>query len=73
MQIVKLTYYKRTGKWYAKGEYNSKREHDFEIYSEVRHMSEKGWLPELASGRWDGYILVEPTNGVSGIVFAFMD
>lgn len=73
MRKIKLTYFKRTGKYYTEGSYNSKKENDFEVYSEVRHMNEKGWLPELSSGRWDGYIVVEPFDGVKHIVFAFMD
>ncbi len=73
MQKVKLKYFKRTGKYYAEGSYKSKKELDFEVYGEVRHMNEKGWLPELANGKWDGYILVEPESELPHIVFAFID
>lgn len=71
MRKVNLTYFKRTGKYYTHGSYTSKKEQDFEIYGEVRHMNERGWLPEVKS--WDGYILVEASEYAKQIVFAFMD
>lgn len=67
---VALTYFTNTGKYYADGKYNSRYEYDFEIYREVKEMTEDSFpLPGLLSERWDGYILVEPENGVPAIVF----
>ncbi len=73
MQKVKLTYYKETGERYGEGKYNSKQETESGIYYEVRDMNKKGLLPEMQNGRFDGYILIEPTNGQSHIILVSMD
>jgi hypothetical protein len=44
---VKLTYFKRSGKRYADGEYFSTRDHMFQIYEEVAVLRDTGRLPGL--------------------------
>jgi len=68
---VKLKYFKRTGRYYGEARYKSNKDVQ-QLSSEVREMNENGKLPELNSGRWDGYILVEVENKFSVLVFAFI-
>jgi len=48
--LVKLTYFKQSGKFYAEGEYRSFKTHMFEIFEEVQAMAETGKLPGLVKG-----------------------
>ncbi|KKL51422.1 hypothetical protein LCGC14_2295680 [marine sediment metagenome] len=47
---VKLTYFKPKGKYYSDGEYKTKKEALFDIWSEVREMRMDGRLPGLIPG-----------------------
>lgn len=46
--LVKLTYFKRSGKLYTSGTYLTACEHMFEIYREVALKRVRGELPDLA-------------------------
>ncbi len=48
--LIKLTYYKENGKYYSTGEYETRRDLLFEVWSEVRDMLEDGKLPGLVDG-----------------------
>ena len=68
MKNVKLTYFKRNGKYYTECFYTTALDSDYEIYKQVRNM-EKGRFPGLSENSfWSGYILVQPQNGVSELV-----
>lgn len=56
---IKLTYFKRSGKLYSTGEYETTREHMFEIYREVAEMRARGELPDLMPGCTEFVVLVE--------------
>lgn len=45
---VKLTYFKKSGKYYSDGTYKTDKLHLWEIWDEVRSMNENGGLPDLA-------------------------
>jgi hypothetical protein len=47
---VKLTYFRKQGKFYGTGSYVSEKEHLFEIWSEVEYMNLHGKLPGLVEG-----------------------
>ena len=70
MTKVKLTYFKSRGKYYDHSEYETDRENPWEIYHEVRNW----WsfhnyeMPGRTSQHWDGYILVEPEDGVPALI-----
>lgn len=49
---VHLEYYKESGKYYSDGEYESRKEHAFEVFTEVREM--------VASGKRPGLVDCEP-------------
>ena len=71
MTKVNLTYFKPSGKYYTSGAYNSEFTLGIYIYKEIEFWSNKvdlGPLPGLSSQYWDGYILVEPEDGVPAIV-----
>lgn len=72
MKKVKLTYFKSSGKYYTEGVYNSDQEFNFDIYPEVRAWAvgslTLGHLPGLSSRTWQGYILVEPLDGVPALI-----
>lgn len=56
---VNLTYFKASGKYYAGGEYETNKEHMFEIFDEVKDMKRSGKpLPGLI-GSWKGPILID--------------
>jgi len=44
---VELIYFKRNGKFYSRGRYQTKEEHLFDIWYEVRAMRNEGNLPGL--------------------------
>lgn len=54
--LIKLTYFKRSGKYYTDGSYYSGKKYMFEIFEEVADMKENLLLPGLSSGDWDGII-----------------
>lgn len=54
--LVKLTYFKRSGKYYACGEYESDELHLFQIWNEVKKMKEH---PGLVCKWVDGPISVD--------------
>lgn len=56
---VKLTYFNERGKYKYEGEYLSRCDHMFEIWSEIESMQRSEKLPGLSSGSWDGPILVD--------------
>jgi hypothetical protein len=69
---VTLTYFKPSGKYYSEGEFTR----DYmrvgnlgevvylpEVIEDVRAMQERGELPGLTSGRWEGAILITAEDG----------
>lgn len=71
MREIKLTYFKKSGKYYCEAGYISNKIYEFEVYDEVRQMANNGNLPGLSSGgKSSGFIiLVEPIDGVPAIVY----
>jgi hypothetical protein len=65
---VKLTYFKRSGKYYTKAVYESGCEYAFNIFSEVRDMRNEGQLPGLVSNHSDFIVLVEPFETAPGVI-----
>lgn len=55
---VELTYFRMHGKYYADGEYQTAKEHLWEIWDEVRHFRTYGILPGLHHGHSDYIVLV---------------
>lgn len=71
MRAVKLTYFKKHGKYYTDETYISEYNFDYDIYTEIRlwHVVEDGNnLPGLSTNSWDGYILVQPEDGVPALI-----
>lgn len=64
---VQLMYFKATGKMYTGGEYETKKEHLYEIWREVRVKMNTGSLPGLVKGCTEFIVHVEvpehPYNG----------
>lgn len=56
--IVKLTYFKLSGKYYSEGHYVTHKEHLFEIWDEVRGMQRTKNLPGLMHGHSEFVVLV---------------
>jgi hypothetical protein len=55
--LIKLTYFKRSGKYYSDGSYYSEKKYMWEIFDEVADMNANFLLPGLNSGDyWDGII-----------------
>jgi hypothetical protein len=54
--LIKLTYFKRSGKYYSDGSYYSEKEYMCEIFDEVADMNAHFLLPGLNSGDWYGII-----------------
>lgn len=48
--IVKLTYFKPSGKYYSNGEYETTKEHMFDIFDEVNDLLTNKKLPGLVEG-----------------------
>jgi len=38
------------------------------VYAEVRQFQKLGILPGISSGKWEGYILVQPVEGVPALL-----
>lgn len=47
---IKLTYFRRSGKYYSDGEYVTQNTDMFAVFEEVRRMYEGGVLPGLVAG-----------------------
>jgi len=54
--LIKLTYFKRSGKYYTEGSYYSEKEYMYQIFEEVAELKENLQLPGLSSGDWEGII-----------------
>lgn len=66
---VKLTYFKRTGKYYAEAAYESLNQFPFEVYREVREMLDTETLPGLIEGHSEFVVLVQPEDdGVPALI-----
>lgn len=63
---VKLTYFKKSGKYYSFGNYFSSKEHMFQIFEEVEEMKKNENLPGLVRGSWVDTILVESNDNPHG-------
>lgn len=59
---VKLTYFKKSGKYYSEGEYITTLEHMHQIFEEVGKRIKSGRLPGLIEGVNDFHVLVEVPN-----------
>lgn len=59
MTKVKLQYFKRMGKYYSSGEYETAEAHLFEVVNEVRRMKVEGKLPGLVDGAREFIVLIE--------------
>lgn len=57
--VVKLEYFKRTGKWYASGEVEMANQPLFKIWDEVKAMRDEGCLPGLVKGHSDFIVSVD--------------
>ena len=55
--VVKLEYFKRSGKWYESGKYISEKEALYGIWDEVRAMRSSGNLPGLVKGAGSEFII----------------
>ena len=63
---VELTYFKPSGEYYAGDSYETKCEHVFQIFDEVKAMKASGkQLPGLM-GTWSGPILINPVGHPMG-------
>ena len=64
--LINLTYFKKSGKYYGEGAYESNFKQMFEVFDEVRILP----LHPGLSGRWDGPILVtcDSETGCPGLV-----
>jgi hypothetical protein len=56
---VRLTYFKRTGKYYSSGEYDSPMKPLHEIWDDVRNMMAEGKWPGLIEGDHDFIVYVD--------------
>lgn len=57
--LVKLTYFKQSGKYYSEGEYYSKEEDMWRIFDEVRRLLQNKVLPGLIEGHSNFIVYVE--------------
>lgn len=57
--IVKLTYFKKSGKYYSNSRYTTHKEQLFEIWDEVKKLQEEKNLPGLLPGHSDFIISVD--------------
>ncbi len=56
---VRIIYYKQTGKYYSEGFYETKKEHMFEVFDEVRLMLVSGKRPGLVDGFDQFHVVVD--------------
>jgi len=59
---VKLSYFKKSGKYYSYGNYYTNHKEMFEIFEEVQQKTKSGKLPDLIEGYSDFVVLVEVPN-----------
>lgn len=58
---VKLNYFKKTGKWYSEGEYETQLTPEnglYEVWDEVEEMFRKGKRPGLIDGAQEFHVLI---------------
>ncbi len=68
-RLVVLIYFKESGKFLTNSAYLSEKEHDFEIYEEVRSKRVNLDLPGLQTEEpWCGFCLIDPEMGVRHIL-----
>ena len=60
--LVKLTYFKPSGKYYSEGSYTTNRGQLFDIWDEVKKMQEELDLPGLVPGHSEFIISVDVPN-----------
>ena len=60
--LVKLIYFKKSGKFYSEGSYESTKEYVHDVYHEVAAMLEEGTLPDLRPGATEFVVLVLPQH-----------
>lgn len=60
--LVRLTYFKDTGKFNCEGEYRTKHEEVPDVFAEVSDLLTIGKLPGLTEGARPKYILVDPVG-----------
>lgn len=58
-QIVKLEYFKFSGKYYSGGEYETDKRYFHEVINEVRQLKLNGKLPGLVEGAREFMVLIE--------------
>ena len=51
--LVRLTYFKQSGKYYSEGQYITKKKKLFEIWDEIVLLMQVGELPGLMKGHSD--------------------
>jgi len=56
---VNLIYFKQTGKYYSEGDYETEKEHLFEIFDEVRKKLRRRILPGLIQGHSNFIVSVD--------------
>lgn len=57
MHKIKLTYFKRNGKYYSEGEYESTKEYLWEAWIEIEQMRDKRKLLGLMEGHSSNFIV----------------
>ena len=57
--IVKLTYFKLSGKYYSEGSYPTDKKQLFEIWDEVKKLQEEKYLPGLLPGHSEFHVLID--------------
>jgi hypothetical protein len=62
MPIVKLHYYKSSGKYYSDGEFEAKGTYLWDFVKEVKEMKAEGKLPGLVDGAVEFIIHILPRN-----------
>jgi hypothetical protein len=73
-RVVKLTYFKKSGKWYGEASFRVSEEMDiYQVARKVREMNSRGGLPGLtAPGSWDEAIVLE-YRGLKHAVYPISD
>jgi hypothetical protein len=59
---VKITYFKKSGKYYTDGEYTTQMLQMYEIWEELQQMFDNGKRPGLVDGVLEFYAVVEVPN-----------
>lgn len=59
MATVKLVYFKPRGKYYTSAEFETLREHFYDVIADVRSLQAAGQLPGLAAGCTEFLVLIE--------------